>query len=74
MKYPWQQAVVEAIVEFRPECLPGKIKAAERAIAQRLCDPQKPGLHEHLMLANALRALRVISPPRKTNETDKKIA
>ena len=62
MKYPWQQAVVAAIVEFRPECLPEKIKTAERAIAQRLCDPQEPGLDEHLMLANALRALRVINP------------
>jgi hypothetical protein len=61
-KYPWQQAVVAAIVEFRPECLPEKIKTAERAIAQRLCDPEKPGLDEQLMLANALRALRVINP------------
>jgi hypothetical protein len=61
-KYPWQQAVVAAIVEFRPDCLPEKIKTAERAIARRLCDPQQPGLDEQLMLANALRALRVINP------------
>jgi hypothetical protein len=61
-KYPWQKAVVAAIVEFRPECLPEKIKTAERAIALRLCDPEKPGLDEHRMLANALRALRVINP------------
>ena len=65
MKYPWQQAVVDAIVEFRPERLPGKIKTAERAIAARLCDPQEPDLDEHLTLANALLALRVIDSPRR---------
>jgi hypothetical protein len=61
MKYLWQRTVINAIAEFRPERLPEKVKTAERAIAQRLCDPQELGVHEHLMLANALRALRVIT-------------
>jgi hypothetical protein len=63
MKYAWQQAVVAAIVELRPERLPERIKTAQKAIAQRLCDPEQPGIDEHVMLANALRALRVLDSP-----------
>jgi hypothetical protein len=33
LKYPWQQAVLDAIMEFHPEWLRDKMTAAERAIS-----------------------------------------
>ena len=62
VKYPWQQSVLDAFMEVRPESLPAKINAAERAISVRLCDPNPPGAEESTALHDALRSLRVLLP------------
>jgi hypothetical protein len=62
MKYAWQQAVVDAFMELRPERLPEKIEIAERTLAERLTDPQQPDLSEQSALRDALNALRVFLP------------
>ena len=36
LKYPWHQAVFDALREGEPERLPSKIAAAERAVSARL--------------------------------------
>lgn len=67
LKYPWQQAVLDACLEMRPRFLPGKINAAERAIAARLSDPQQLEPDELLALRDALHSLHslhAIFPPR----------
>lgn len=56
LKYPWQRIVFEAF-EASPESLPGKVNAAERAIALRLRDETDASLDEQLALKSALRAL-----------------
>jgi hypothetical protein len=72
-KYPWQESVLEAFQELRPEVLPYKINAAEKAIAARLKDPQRPDPAEHLAITDALRALRMLMPVRaeEKHQTDK---
>jgi hypothetical protein len=62
LKYPWQQAVLDAFAELHPERLPEKIQVAEKTLAERLTDPQKPGLDEQSTLRDALHALRVFLP------------
>ena len=62
VKYPWQEAVLNAYMEFRPEFLRSKIVVAERAIAARLRGPEKPNLEEQIALNDALRALEVLAP------------
>ncbi len=62
VKYPWQQFVMDAFVELRPESLPAKINAAERAISARLCEPNTPDIEERIALRDALRSLRVLFP------------
>jgi len=62
VKYPWQQSVLDAFMEVRPESLPAKINAAERAISVRLCDPNPPDAEESTALHDALRSLRVLLP------------
>ena len=58
LKYSWQREVLEALMEVRPECVPGKIKAAKRAISKRLCDQKRaPDLEEHAALHGAFRSL-----------------
>jgi hypothetical protein len=68
-KYPWQQFVIDAYLEFNPQLLPGKINVAERAISQRFCedsiDPE-----EHVALQDALIALRVLLPRKERAEGD----
>jgi hypothetical protein len=60
LKYPWQQSVVDAFMETRPQLLPAKINAAERAIAARLHDAASPDLNERIALQDALRSLQVL--------------
>ena len=36
VKYAWQEAVVDALIEWNPELLPEKIAAAERAVSERI--------------------------------------
>jgi hypothetical protein len=74
LKYPWQQAVLDALIEYPP--LRHKISAAEGAISgrvfQRPTDPQ-----ELLALEDALFALQIVFPetkPRVEFTENKKIA
>ena len=62
MKYAWQQAVVDAFMELRPERLPEKIEIAQGMLTERLSDPQQPDLDEQSALRDALHALRVFLP------------
>jgi len=64
LKYAWQQAVLDAFVELRPQYLPGKINVAERAITARLCDPAPANSDEQRALREALANLCVIFPER----------
>jgi len=60
-KYPWQQAVVDALMEFHAHRIPEKIAAAESAIAGRL--RQKPAdLEELLALRDAFLTLQIVFP------------
>ena len=62
LKYPWQQAVVDAFMELRPERLPEKIEIAVRTLTKRLSDPQQLDLDEKSALRDALHALRAFLP------------
>ena len=62
VKYPWQQFVLDAFMEVRPDSLPAKINAAERAISARLCDSSAPDAEESTALRDGLRSLRVLFP------------
>jgi hypothetical protein len=62
LKYSWQQAVLDALTELRPERLQLKVGAAQRAIAVRLRDPNPPDLNEQLALQDASRSLHVLFP------------
>ena len=58
LQYPWQQTLLEAFIEWRPDYLSGKIDAAERAIAARFCEPTD--LNEQIALGDALHTLRLL--------------
>jgi len=72
LKYPWQQAVLDAFVELRPQYLPGKINVAERAIAARLCDPVPSNSDEQRALREALANLCMIFPERVKRDLSRK--
>lgn len=62
-KYEWQEAYQEAVLEFSPRELPGKLMAAERAMFKRLHELSEDGNHqqeERFALDDALYALRVL--------------
>jgi hypothetical protein len=61
IKYPWQQFVVDAFLEFKPEPLRHKVSIAQRAISQRL-RARPAELEEQLALRDALIALRTLIP------------
>jgi hypothetical protein len=63
-KYPWQQAVLEALTEFRPDVLPQKVNEAQRAIAARLRDKTAADNEEQLAIRDALQSLRVLTGER----------
>jgi hypothetical protein len=69
IRYPWQEFVVRAFLEFHRERLQGKVNIAERAISQRLGEglDEALDLEERLALRDALIALRVLIP-RKDEE------
>ena len=53
LKYPWQEAVRDALTEYHTDQIPDKITAAERAISERR--RQSPtDVHELLALRDAL--------------------
>jgi hypothetical protein len=58
LDFPWQQTLLDAFIEWRPDYLPGKINAAERAIAARFCEPTD--LNEQIALEDALHTLRLL--------------
>jgi hypothetical protein len=59
LKYAWQHAYFDALIEFHPEHISHTLSAAERAISRRLLqnvtDPD-----EMLALRNAVFALRTL--------------
>jgi hypothetical protein len=57
LKYPWQQLVLDAFMEPRPENLLVKINLAERAISSRLVDPAPCELDERLAVGESLLGL-----------------
>lgn len=58
LKYPWQQAVADALMEMQSDRVPQRIAAAEEAIAARLCEG--PDSIEQRALRNALAALKTL--------------
>jgi hypothetical protein len=59
LKYPWQEAVLDALRQDEPKGLPDKIKAAERSLSERLVqDPTDPD--ERLALRGAVIALECL--------------
>jgi len=58
LEFPWQQTLLDAFIEWRPDYLPGKINAAERAIATRFCEPTD--LNEQIALEDALQTLHLL--------------
>jgi hypothetical protein len=70
LKYPWQQPLLDAFMEFHPEHIRDKLTTAEIAISRRLFEkPTDP--HEVRALRDALLALRTLAreskPPLPTN-------
>ena len=59
IKYPWQQAVVDAFLAA-PGNLPAKINIAERAISARLSKSGDLDVAERIALNDALRSLQVL--------------
>ena len=58
LEYPWQQILLGALIERRPNYLPAKINAAELAIAARFSEPTD--LNEQMALEDALQNLRLL--------------
>jgi len=56
LKYSWQHAVVDALMEWNAELLPDKIAAAERVISERLVQ-ERADADEQVALRGALIAL-----------------
>ena len=58
LEFPWQQTLLEAFIEWRPNYLPAKIDAAEHAIAARFREPTD--LNEQIALGDALQTLHLL--------------
>jgi hypothetical protein len=58
LRYPWQQAVLDAFLESHRENLSRRINVAERAISTRLLETDPFKLEERIALGEALLALR----------------
>jgi hypothetical protein len=59
LKYPWQQAVLNALLELRPEDLPKKINLAQQTILERL-HSSLPDTDERASLNDGLSILWVV--------------
>jgi hypothetical protein len=59
LKYAWEQSVVNALLELRPECVPKKINVAQTTIFERLHNLQTDS-DERAALRDALNILRVV--------------
>jgi len=65
-KYPWQQAVLDALIEYHADRIRDKIIAAEKAISGRL--RQRPtDLEELLALRDASSTLQIVFPQQPRN-------
>jgi hypothetical protein len=62
LKYPWQEAVLDALKEDKPERWPGKIAEAERAVSARLIE-EVANPDERLALRGAVIALECLRHP-----------
>ena len=56
LKYPWQEALLDALKEDKPERWPGKLADAERAVSARLIQ-EVADSDERLALRGAVIAL-----------------
>ena len=66
LKYPWQQAFFEALIEYHPERMRDKFIAAEMAIFRRLLQrPLDPD--EVLSLRYSLSSLKVLYTDTRTD-------
>ena len=70
VRYPWQKAVFEALMEVRPQYLVGRINKAKLRIATRLSNPPEPDFEESVALHDALRALRFAAPGSETQRIE----
>ena len=68
LRYPWQEAVVEAFIA-PPADLGAKIDEAERIISARINEPQID-FPERMALDDALRMLRVLISETKAEEAE----
>jgi hypothetical protein len=62
LKYPWQQFLLEAFMEFDPDRLPVKIDEARRVISARLCGLRPDDVDEQIALRDAMRSLHILEP------------
>jgi len=69
LKYPWQEAVVEAFIAS-PADLGIKINEAERAISARIREPEID-FSERMALDDALRMLRVLMSETKAENAER---
>src|ERR1700747_3618337 len=60
VKYNWQEAVLDALMELRPEHLQEKLEIADRRIAARWLG--QPDVGERSALRDAFHLLRVLFP------------
>jgi hypothetical protein len=78
VKYPWQQAVLDAFAESDPERLIRKTAEAQRAISKRLCQLTLADSVEQLAKREAVECLRVLGPhrshPKNFSEKKKDVA
>lgn len=72
LKYPWQQAVVDAFLELDPELLHEKIEIAEKTLTEQLNRSQRLDADERFALGDALHALHVFLAPSKDADNAKR--
>ena len=60
LKYPWQQAVLDVLMEFKPERMEDKIREAERVLSARLAQEEPADPDEQLALRGAVIALECV--------------
>lgn len=62
LEYKWQQTLMDAFLELKPERLPERVGIAERTITERLHDQLQPEERERAALVDALHILHVMFP------------
>jgi len=65
VKYDWQEAVLDVLMELRPEHLQEKLEIADRGIAARLLE--RPDVGERSALRDATHLLSVLFAEVKHN-------